>query len=97
MDPLLWSKIHDDYTSIRLVHFQQIAGTDILIIKGRLESAGFAAGLIKEDENSEMDLRMMSIGTFVERKLAGRVESYDNVIKKNEKLKLRFRNSAVLS
>ena len=73
-----WSSVHEDSTSVRLVHFQQLAGTDVLAVKGRLEIAGFATGINNfREEEQNRDLRILSIGAFVERKLSGNDHSND--------------------
>ena len=48
---------------------------DMLLVRGRFEVSGLSIGTIKNCEPDDMgkeDIRLLSIGAFVERKLSGR-------------------------
>ena len=64
----------EDETCIRLIHFQQLSGTDVLLLKGRFEVSGYGLGSIKQisDKDINTDLRTRSLGCFMERKLNGK-------------------------
>jgi len=44
---------------------QQLAGTDVLVVKGRFEVSGLSTGIFRPDKDGEggMDLRTMVHGT----------------------------------
>ena len=71
---MLWSEVFEDETCIRLIHFQQLSGLDVLLLKGRFEVCGFGLGSIRQisDKDINTDLRTRSLGCFVERKLNGK-------------------------
>ena len=72
--PARWSELFEDETSSRLIHFQQLAGLDALILKGRFEVCGFAIGTINKfyEDDMDIDLRTKSLGCFIDRKLNGK-------------------------
>ena len=64
----------EDDSCSRLIHFQQLAGTDIVVLKARYEICGFACGIVdnKESVDEDIDIRTRSIGYFTERKINGK-------------------------
>lgn len=76
VEPIEWSQVHEDNTCIRLVHYQQLAGTDVLVVKGRFEVSGLSTGIFRPAKEGEegMDLRTMGLEAFAERKISGNVD-----------------------
>ena len=80
--PIRWSDTFEDRTSLRLTHFQQLSGTELLLLKGRLEISGLAIGTL-ELLSKDVDVRMLSLATFLERKINGKNSNIFSMLKQN--------------